>query len=194
MAPQLGPNATSIDASHILCACLELNCAQTTIEYGGKLHHGRIFNRKNYPKHLQQVLKNSSPAGFTSTSSNPAPSHFPMSQPSSSAQLSTSSNPAPPALPSPMTQMNSTQLQTGSPGGVRKSDCLPNSWISTDFPLYPHPSCPSLLSFLPLPANQLFSPSSHPLVLLCPYLAEKEDEMIHMMIPAINIQPLDVLK
>lgn len=70
MPTPLGPHATIFDHAHILCACPELGCNQRTIEYGGKVHHGRIFYRKNYPKHLQDAAN--VPPADNSATSNPA--------------------------------------------------------------------------------------------------------------------------
>lgn len=85
MPPTFGPHATLLDSSHILCACPSLGCDQRSFEYGGKLYHGRLFHRKNYPKHLQAALSN--PTAEGSTTSIPTQA----SQPATTQDASTSS-------------------------------------------------------------------------------------------------------
>lgn len=50
----LGPQASLLDRDHVLCACV-FGCSQSTIQYKGKVLQGRLFSRKNYPRHLQQA-------------------------------------------------------------------------------------------------------------------------------------------
>jgi hypothetical protein len=55
MPVTLGPHATIVDSDHILCACPQHGCSDKSITFGGKILNGRIFSRKNYPRHLQQT-------------------------------------------------------------------------------------------------------------------------------------------
>ena len=43
------------NANRLLCVCTELGCSQETFELHGELQTGVLFNRTNYPRHLEAI-------------------------------------------------------------------------------------------------------------------------------------------
>lgn len=142
MPTTLGFHATILDRAHILCACPELGCNQRTIEYGGKIHQGRIFYRKNYPKHLQNAL-------------NHPPSNSPLAIPALASHQST--------------QLSSATLQREQSEGVSALGHPFRTILSPLMSLLIQPSFNRIKiwpQLLLVPVNPPHNLSCHPLVLL----------------------------